>query len=367
VGRISKPQTAARRKPSALIALAISVALHAGFWLLARRVRPPAPPRPDSLQIEIVETPPPSAAVPESQPAPPPGPSPKRPASTKLAERPRPIAAPAAPAPESPAGTAPRDELSLSMRPAAPSMPGGLPLPSAATLGRAGIDLGPPPATAGPAVKRESAWSRAMNQRAREEAARGVVASGHAPPEAFDLLREIERRYQPSQKLVIDLTRAEAGRSRDASRWLGRYLGGFLDFDPTEKDKPFERDAAFRRALGNARLDYSARVCLSFGADGTPHAEIEGGSKIAELERLARDLVLQAADRRPGLGGAARACYRFSARLERVPPLPVFFCGLNGDLRPECIYPLKEIASTKVELDGVELAAQAAPAPAAGP
>ena len=213
-----------------------------------------------------------------------------------------------------------------------------------------------------------------MNQRAREQAARAVVQNGHAPPEAFDLLRDIERRYQPSQKLVIDLTRAEAGRSRDASRWLGRYLGGFLDHDPVEAGKAFGdkrldevRTASFNRAIGNARLDYSARVCLSFDAAGKPTAEIEGGSKIAELERLARELVLQAADRRPGLGGAARACYRFSARLERVPPLPVFFCGLNGDLRPECIYPLKEIASTKVELDGVELEARGASPPSDTP
>jgi hypothetical protein len=367
VGVRSKPQAAAGAKPSARKALFVSLAVHALFWVLGSRVQLPAPPARDDVTIEIVEVPAaaPAAPIAEVSPQSPAAPA-RRPERTRPPEQPRAAAPPAGP---SAGSTAPKsDEISLGMRfpDATPQLSGeGVPLPSAAQLGRAGIDLAP----AGAALpvkppKGESAWTRSMNRRAREEVAQANVAAGKAPPEAFDLLREIERRYQPSHKLVADLTRAEAGRSRSAGRWLGRYLGGFLDHDPTAQGQPFEADAAFRRAIGNARLDYAARVCVSYGADGKPVVEIDGGSKIDSLDRLASDLVLQAADRRgPGLGGAVRACYRFTARLERVPPLPVFFCGLNGDLRPECIYPLKEIASTSVKLDGVELAAQAAPVP----
>jgi hypothetical protein len=367
VGVRSKPQATPQTKRSAWRALLISVAVHALFWVLGANVRLPRPTPRDDVQIEIVELPA-AAPAPASAPA---GasdtPAPPAPARRKVA---RPEPARAAAPPEAPASSG--DSISLGMRfpDATPQLPGeGVPLPSAGQLARAGVELGPPAGAALPGKKPrgESAWTKSMNRRAREEAAKATVAAGKAPPEAFDLLREIERRYQPSRKLVVDLARAEAGRSRTAGRWLGRYLGGFLDHDPTEADRPFERDEAFRRAIGNARLDYAARVCLSFGADGKPTVEVDGGSKIEELDRLARELVLQAADRRPGLGGAARACYRFTARLERVPPLPVFFCGLNGDLRPECLYPLKEIASTSVVLDGVELAAQAAPVPAETP
>ena len=378
MGVRSKPQETPRAKRSALPALLISFALHGLFWLAAFRLRPAQPPlAPDDIQIEIVsapalEPPPEATAAPPAEEKSPVDPTARR---KRAAEPPAGSAAPPeigaanqkAPAPEA-------GETTLKMRfPEAPAAPPGLaagvPLPSAAQLARAGIDLGPPPGmTRAVTEPKESAWTKSMNRRAREAAAKAVVAAGKAPPEAFDLLREIERRYQPSQKLVVELAKSEAGRSREAGRWLGRYLGGFLDHDPSTAGQPFEKDTAFRRAVGNARLDYSARVCLSFGADGVANAEIDGGSKVAELDRLARELVLQAADRRgPGLGGASRACYRFSARLERVPPLPVFFCGLNGDLRPECIFPLKEIASTQVVLDGVELAAQAAPPPPAGP
>ena len=195
-----------------------------------------------------------------------------------------------------------------------------------------------------------------MARRAREAEARANLAQGKAPPEAFELLREIKRRYRPTRELVLDLARAEAGKARSTGRWLGRYLGGFLERDPAEDGKPFAPDAAFQRAVNGAKLDYEARLCVAYADSGAPTVEVDGGSGVAALDRTARDIVVQAADRRrAGFSGAVRVCYRFSATLSRIPPLPVLACGLDQHFRPECVYPLKEIATTRVILDGVEL------------
>jgi hypothetical protein len=45
----------------------------------------------------------------------------------------------------------------------------------------------------------------------------------------------------------------------------------------------------------------------------------------------------------------------------------VLACGLNDYMRPECIYPLKELASTHVALDGAERLNPAAGSPDARP
>lgn len=354
-------------KKAAIPALLVSVALHALFWLVASRVRPPAPPVVSDVvgevQVEIIEkpapvAPAPIATAPEPEPTTPPAPRKREP-------KPRRPEIPAEkPVGQGKATETAEPEATLGLRfPDAPVLPagpgGGVPLPNAAQLARAGVSVEAEAGAATPEGKRESSWARNLKRREREEAGRAVVEGGRAPAEAFDLGREIERRYQNSEKLVIELAKATAGKSRSVGRWLGRFLGGFGAHDPTEAGKPFEADRAFNRAMDGAGLEFVSRVCLTFDANGQAKAEIDGGSQVSEpMDRMAVELVLQAAQRRPGLGHASRACYRLSARLARVPPVPVFACGLSANLRPECIWPLKEVTRTKVVLDGVELSAQ---------
>jgi hypothetical protein len=361
---------------TAAAALLVSIGVHAALLWLATRAELPAKrdvAPSDELAIDIIETPPPVVPA----PAPPPGeagapdpstaPRPARgPHRRKVAPAPKSRPSEPITAQDDAPGSA-QDKTTLKMRfpDLAPRLPTGesFPLPNAATLERAGVALAPPPGAELPGEKKPgpSAFARGMARQARAATERAVVEMGKAPPEAFDLLREIERRYEPSRKLVVDLAKAMAGKDRNAGRWLGRFLGGFLSHDPTENGKPFEADAAFRRASRQGALSYASRVCVTLEADGNRTIENESPSGIAELDRLARELVTSAVDRRPGLGGASRACYKIAARLERVPPVPVFACGLNADMRPECVWPLKEMARTSVTLDGVELNAQAAP------
>ncbi|HEY0708396.1 MAG TPA: hypothetical protein VGG33_16435, partial [Polyangia bacterium] len=191
-----------------------------------------------------------------------------------------------------------------------------------------------------------------------------------APPETHELWRDIERGFAPSHDLVAALVKSEAGRAGNLSRWMGRYLGGFVSDTPADRGQPFERDAAFNRAIREGALTYASRMCVHDGPDGAPVVESEGGSGVARLDELARRVVIEAAQRRaPGTGGGVRACFQFTARLTRVPPLislssPVIGCALGKDGKPECIYPLKEVVATKVTLDGIEPGPHAA-APAA--
>ncbi|HEY0715164.1 MAG TPA: hypothetical protein VGF45_20965, partial [Polyangia bacterium] len=247
---------------------------------------------------------------------------------------------------------------------------GGLPLPTRDLLARAGVGLEAPAGMelpddrVGKRRKGPSRWQQGMDRLARIEAARASLRSRGAPPETHELWRDIERIFAPSHELVAELAKAEAGRAGSLSRWFGRYLGGFFGSDPTEAGRPFAPDAAFNRAVKAGALNYHARMCVHDGPNGEPVVESEGGSGVAKLDELARKTVIEAAQRRaPGTGGGVRACFQFTARLSRVPPLPIIACGFGKGWKPECAYPLKEVVATQVKLDGIEPGPQASAAP----
>jgi hypothetical protein len=116
---------------------------------------------------------------------------------------------------------------------------------------------------------------------------------------------------------------------------------------------PFDRTAAFVRGLKKAAIEKSARVCATFRPGADPAVKVDVSSGIGALDSLAVQAVTRAAFGRAAQVPQMRICYLFSARLTRVPPVPVLACGI-GRRGPECVYPLKEIASTRVTPDGVE-------------
>jgi hypothetical protein len=369
------------RSPTARALLA-SLLVHAGVAVWFWSAPPPSLRAPnDDVSIEIVEVvPPPSPPAASEPPEPKTVPAPAGEVPPPIKPR---VKSPTTPPPPTPQKTAPAAEapsepdgdLSLRDLPGrthevSPARePGDVLLPpSRDLLARAGVSLEAPPGMALPddrIGKRRSGpsrWQRNMDRLARIEAARAGVRG--APPETHDLWRDIERRFEPSHELVASLTKAEAGRAGSVSRWLGRYLGGFLADDPTEQGQPFERETAINRAIKAGTLTYDSRMCVHDGPNGEPIVEAEGGSGVPKLDELARKTVIEAAQRRvPGTGGGVRACFRFTARLSRVPPLPVLACGLGKGWKPECIYPLKEIVQTDVKLDGVEPGPQASATP----
>jgi hypothetical protein len=334
---MSQPATpcssASRRRWSA--AITGSGALHALLVLLLSAeervlVVPAEPP----VTIELIETPPatepaPSRATGEAA-------MPATPDQRRARQRPETVAAPAPP------DVAPATE------------PGSITLlPSPDQLARAGVPLAVAPAEAPASSGGPTRWQRGLADVQRRQAGRAAIAARKAPAEAFDLLRDMERIYAPSHELVLDLARKHGGRSRNVDRWLGRYLGGFLAKPEGPKDQPFDRTAAFMRGLEKATVEKAARVCATFRPGGEPAVEMDVPSGIRALDALAVQTVTRAAHRRVELVAKTRLCYLFSAKLTRIPPVPVLACGI-GARGPECIYPLKEVASTKVTLDGVE-------------
>ena len=224
-------------------------------------------------------------------------------------------------------------------------------------LARAGLG-GAPVAPAAPRERTGSRWAEGLRRIEREDAGRAAVDAGKAPPHLFDILRGAQRIFEPDRAIVTALAKAHAGRDADVGPWLGRYLGGFVAPErATEKKGPFDRQAAFNRAIAASALEYGARVCVSFAPDGAPVVELDRRSGIPGLDRIAVDAATRAAERRPAEERKVpvRGCYRFSARLMRLPPLPVFACWLSTETwRPACSYPLKQLVRTSISLDGVE-------------
>ena len=337
------------------VAVAASVALHGvlvGLVLsvgLAPPARSPDPP----LTFEVVAEPAHSPAPPAQVAPPPPEapPPPRRRRRDRPDPRPEPPSDPAAP-PSDPAAPPPDPA-------ARPPGPIAL-LPTVGQLDRAGVLLeaspGQAPADgAKPPRTGPSRWQRGLAARQRRDAGRAAIAARKAPPEAFDLLRDLEKIYAPSQALVITLAKKHAGRPRDLDRWLGRYLQGFGAKPDTAPGQPFDPSAAFVRSLSRAELESAARVCATFRPGADPAVEVDIGSGIAAFDALAVDAVARGAHRRQGQVPHTRVCYLFSAKLTRIPPLPILACMLTSK-GVDCVYPLKEIASTRVTLDGVETA-----------
>jgi outer membrane biosynthesis protein TonB len=362
-------ERAARRRwrvagPGACMASLLLHALAAGLLLLGSGDSPPPAVDEAPLEVEIVERPPHMAPqVPAAVPAQPAAAPPARaravaaPAAEPRASRPPAAPAPspespaAAAAPSPPAQTSPVDDPSGTL-----SFPGPRSLlPSADPLGRAGIALPAAPAAGKQRQPGPSRWQRELGRVEGEDRARAAVEAGQAPPALFDLLRDAQRFHAPTRELLVTLAKAHAGRARNPGRWLGRYLGGFLSRErDLGEDEPYDDLAAFKRGVAAGALDFATRVCVDLdGSDPEPTPFVDRSSGVPALDREAVAVVARAARRRAReIDRPTRGCYRISVLLTRVPPLPVLSCGLNEDTRPACIYPLKEIARTRVTLDG---------------
>jgi hypothetical protein len=130
-------------------------------------------------------------------------------------------------------------------------------------------------------------------------------------------------------------------------------MRGFAEKPNVDAEQPFDPSAAFVRALFKAGIESAVRVCATFRPGRDPAVAVDVSSGIARFDAMALQTVSRAALRRVDQVPETRACYLFSAKLTRIPPLPVLACMLTAN-GFQCVYPFKEIAATKVTLDGVE-------------
>jgi hypothetical protein len=380
----STSTTASRR--ARLLALGLSLVLHAGVATLVLRARPaPMPPseEPAALEIEIRESEIPPAAEPMPT-EPPPSPDPVAPERPRAAE-PRPerrrFAPPVPPAPprlEEPTSSGPRS--SLRMRP--PGAPLAL-TPSFEMVDRLTQEgvIAPPDPNAAPAPRTRPGPPRFSERLAaleRRDRARANVDRGQVDPQIFDYLRDAQKGFVPPRAALDNDRRAPNTVGRSLKQWVGGLLRPHGDAEDQRQMEPdqgrargpdvLNRDtrASMRRMgafLGLARGQsgkaepMQCLVCVVVRAGRAPEVVLDSSSGNAELDRAAVDSLEQATRTRAveSYVRPQKSCYRFRATVQRVPPVPVIGCNFDEvTLKAGCVYPTQKVYKTTVELESVD-------------
>jgi hypothetical protein len=216
----------------------------------------------------------------------------------------------------------------------------------------------------GPASKEETA--RRLQQIFDEDRAVDDVRTGRVSPHLYDLVREAEERFKPTW----DLTKGDARRvgAIDTSfksfiRSIGRNWQQALE---EQRDAVRERQEKkeeppslldyydlMRRVAEDAADLYSAELCASIAPGRPSDVKVVRSSQRPRFDALAQNALEKAVDARPAPAGTAavRACYNFTARFSRVPPIPVVGCNFDEvKLTLDCFYPTKKVLKVSVRL-----------------
>jgi hypothetical protein len=198
------------------------------------------------------------------------------------------------------------------------------------------------------------------------ERARLDVQQGRVHPRLYDIKRDAESFFSPSWALARGDPHGlgSVGASvKEFVRGMGRKYVEALERRAATKTPGDACSAmgAFNDLLhadeGGRDVRLSCTVCITVGFGLEPQVAVLHGSGRRSFDELARQALLRATKRRaPAKGGdAVRACYRFVAKLQRVPPLPVIGGTFDeSTLTGELFYPLKKILRTRVKLETVE-------------
>lgn len=384
--------TGSRPRPTRTWAAAVSLLVHGALVAVLFRAAPPERgSAPGEIEIELVASPaphpvspPPATAAPDpvGPPLPRDLPAPRRerangtpeaPARTGTAPdttpAPAPVAAPAAPPVAPPtAGVAPVDPGGLRMR--GPNL-----TLDHATLDRFSREGVIAPTPAGPpaapgrrdAGEGKSKWQQKLALIERADRARGNVDSGQVHPQIYDFMRDAKRLFSPRESVVERDDRVPGS----LQRALKQSFSGYLDqLRSLERSQPSRRgplasggsdvlgeyDRLLRAAEKGAEA-ISCQVCLVLRPGAAPEVVLAGSSGNREVDEAATDALTRAASRRPPDPDLVfqRACYRFAARIWRVPPLPIAGCSFDeATLSARCFYPGKQIYRLNVNLELVD-------------
>jgi hypothetical protein len=143
------------------------------------------------------------------------------------------------------------------------------------------------------------------------------------------------------------VNRGEIGAKGDASRAAG---GDARNEISPGADVLGAYGEAQRQAEAGAE-ERRAEICLDVAPGRESSVILRRGSGSGALDRLAVDSFTNAAAARPVPADARRglACYEVRISANRVPPLPVFSCGIDRH-GPSCIWPFKKVTSVKARL-----------------
>lgn len=214
--------------------------------------------------------------------------------------------------------------------------------------------------------------------REREEAALANVRAGRVDPFLHDYVRDARARFEEgarriaaelpldAQKTAETWVHGYAARIAEASTRATAARNGAARDRDTRDGEPPEPSTERRpdilgaygetvRAADAGAIERHVTVCVTVAAGRAPVVAVKRESRDPALDQLAREAFARATAARPvpGDAHAANACYDLRIRAFRMPPVPVFSCGIDKD-GPTCAWPFKKITSVTVHLESVD-------------
>lgn len=200
--------------------------------------------------------------------------------------------------------------------------------------------------------------------------ARRDLQDGRVSPHLYDLVRAAEGVFRPTWALTKGDKRglgSVANGLRSFSRQLGKnYLAGIKDYmdpkstrgalDDQQTPAALEQYGRLRRAAEDGADALQCTYCVELRPGEAPRVNLARRSGKSAFDKQAREALNMALRLRPA--GAkedpVEACYLFTAKFFRVPPLPVVGCTFDEvQLTAECFYPFKKVLRSNVKLVGV--------------
>ena len=349
-----------------LAALALHLVLIVVLMAWLKPAQAATPPRQRLIMLEVVQPPP--LPVPKPEPVPSPRPLPpqpiKPPKPAKKSNLPPRRARPPAPLP-SEAPTTPRPRLSLRMR---------------------GLDLNLKADPAGdiPAITAKAPKGRGT-PRTEDEAgrvkarvdgwlartqARNNAKSGQGHPYLYNVLRALDRNFEPTLAMIPKIKRRAPPaylRAYKAATRRFMKMGSALPFEPGNMGvevippKLLEGFAEIAQAVrddGGQQL--TSEICLRVTPGDVPEVETRGSSGVRKLDALAASALnialRQLAGAAPADVAPGRACYTFTIRFGRDLPRLGLSCAFDISLgKFGCSLPGKEWMNKQVALDALYL------------
>ena len=356
-----------RRSQTLALFIGVSVVIHTALvcagYLGLRHGQPPPAEALTVLEIEVTEGSDPDPRPPARVVSPPPA------VAKKKQPRRRRVVAPRKPA------SAPA--LELKMRAGAPldldlSRDFERPEPvMAAADGRGRLSTRQAPRTDKLHAEPE-ARTAARNIRSMLSAdqARRDLQDGRVSPHLYDLVRAAEGSFRPTWALTRGDKRglgSVANSMRSFASQLGKnYLKGIKDYmdprstrgalDDVKTPAMLEQYGRLRQAAEEGADALKCTYCVELRPGEAPRVNLARRSGKAAFDRQAREALNKALRLRPAPAEDApvEACYLFTAKFFRVPPLPVVGCTFDEvHLTAECFYPFKKVLRSNVKLVGV--------------
>jgi hypothetical protein len=200
--------------------------------------------------------------------------------------------------------------------------------------------------------------------------ARRDLQDGRVSPHLYDLVRAAEGTFRPTWALTKGDRRGlgSVGNSmRSFASQLGKnYLSGIKEYmdpkstrgalDDQQTPAMLEQYGRLRKAAEDGADKLTCTYCVELRPGETPRLTLARRSGKSAFDEQAKEALDRAVRHRPQAAGEApvEACYLFTAKFFRVPPLPVVGCQFDEvNLTAECFYPFKKVLRSNVKLVGV--------------